>query len=56
MAVPNFLVSFSRDLVAPETFGESDACIIENSEEVKLRSFSTNIHRVEAAVSYKADL
>jgi len=52
----DILIYTDKDLVAPETFGESDACIIENSEEVKLRSFSTNIHRVEAAVSYKADL
>jgi len=52
----DILIYTHKDLVAPETWGESDACIIENSEEVKLRSFSTNIHRVEAAVSYKADL
>jgi len=51
----DILIYTHKDLVAPETWGESDACIIENSEEVKLRSFSTNIHRVEAAVSYKSD-
>jgi len=52
----DILIYTHKDLVAPETWGESDACIIENSEEVKLRSFSTNIHRVEAAVSYKSDM
>lgn len=34
-----------RDSEVPTGWDESDACIIENSEEVKLRSFSTNIHR-----------
>merc|ERR1712117_48208 len=41
----DILIYTHKDLVAPDTWGESDACIIENSEEVKLRSFSTNIHR-----------
>lgn len=32
---------------------ESDAKLIHNSEQVKLRSFSTNIHKVDGLVSYK---
>jgi mitotic spindle assembly checkpoint protein MAD2 len=34
---------------------ESDARLIEtNEEQVKLRSFSTSVHKVEGSVSYKA--
>ena len=44
------------DTKVEEGWGESDPCFISNSEEVKLRSFSTAVHKVEAAVSYKADL
>ena len=50
----DILIYTHKDLEAPVEWGESDACLIQDSEEVKLRSFSTNIHRVEAAVSYKA--
>merc|ERR1711902_43767 len=32
-----------KDLEVPVEWGETDACIIQDSEEVKLRSFSTNI-------------
>ena len=52
----DILIYTHKDLEVPMEWAESDACLIQNSEEVKLRSFSTNIHRVEAAVSYKADL
>ena len=52
----DILIYTHKDLDVPMEWGESDACLIQNSEDVKLRSFSTNIHRVEAAVSYKADL
>jgi len=51
----DILIYSHKDLEVPMEWGESDACLIKNSEEVKLRSFSTNIHRVEAAVSYKAE-
>ena len=38
--------SHFRDLEIPnEEWGESEACLIANPEHVKLRSFSTNIHR-----------
>lgn len=52
----DILIYTHKNLDVPREWGESDGCLIQNSEEVKLRSFSTNIHRVEAAVSYKADL
>ena len=52
----DILIYSHSDTAVPAEWGESDPCYIINSEEVKLRSFSTGIHRVEAAVSYKADL
>nr|XP_002131760.1 mitotic spindle assembly checkpoint protein MAD2A [Ciona intestinalis] len=43
----------NHDLVAPEHWEDSSACLINNSEVVKLRSFSTSVHKVDGAVSYK---
>ncbi len=34
---------------------DSDARLIEDSENVRLRSFSTKVHRVDTMVSYRAD-
>ncbi|XP_076815613.1 mitotic spindle assembly checkpoint protein MAD2A-like isoform X2 [Clavelina lepadiformis] len=42
-----------KNLEAPSQWEDSSACLITNSEEVKLRSFSTSVHRVDGAVSYK---
>jgi len=42
-----------EDVEVPEAMRESGACLITNAEQVKLRSFSTNVHSVEGAVSYK---
>ena len=39
----------------PKLWEDSDPCYIVNSEQVKLRSFNTKIHRVDVAVSYKMD-
>merc|ERR1712194_981853 len=39
----------------PQAWEESDPRYIANSDEVKLRSFTTKVHRVDACVSYKAD-
>merc|ERR1712083_567892 len=52
----DILIYTHSDTDVPSQWGESDPCYIINSEEVKLRSFSTSVQRVEAAVSYKADL
>eukprot|EP00095_Tigriopus_kingsejongensis_P003647 maker-scaffold2352_size16672-snap-gene-0.7 protein:Tk03647 transcript:maker-scaffold2352_size16672-snap-gene-0.7-mRNA-1 annotation:"mitotic spindle assembly checkpoint protein mad2a" len=52
----DILIYTKKDLECPDTWGENDGCMITNSEELKLRSFSTGIHKLEAAVSYKADL
>jgi len=41
----------------PQEWGESDPMhIVGGSQEVRLRSFSTKIHRVEGAVAYKYNL
>ncbi|TRY75092.1 hypothetical protein TCAL_00609 [Tigriopus californicus] len=50
------LIYTKKDVDVPTAWSESDACLISNCEVVKLRSFSTGIHKLEAAVSYKADL
>merc|ERR1712062_418874 len=50
------LIHTHKDLDVPIEWGESEACLIKNPEHVQLRSFSTNIHKVDTAVCYKADL
>ncbi len=39
----------------PKLWEESDPKYIANSDEVRLRSFTTKIHKVDASVTYKAD-
>ena len=39
----------------PTAWEESDPRYITKSDEVRLRSFTTKIHRVDASVTYKAD-
>ena len=39
----------------PQAWEESDPKYISNSDEVKLRPFTTKVHKVDACVSYKAD-
>ena len=49
----DILVYTEKDLNVPQEWGESGACMIDNSQEVKLRSFSTTIHKVDSMVAYK---
>ena len=42
-----------KDVQVPESWGESGPQFIANSEEVKLRSFNTLIHKVDTMVAYK---
>ena len=51
----DLLAYTNRDQDIPETWEESQARIIANSEEVRLRSFSTTVHKVDTMVSYKAE-
>ncbi|XP_041485882.1 mitotic spindle assembly checkpoint protein MAD2A-like [Lytechinus variegatus] len=49
----NLLIYTDKDLNTPEKWEESGPSLIDNSEEVRLRSFTTSIHKVNAMVSYK---
>ena len=51
----DLLVYTNIDQDIPDTWEESQARIIAKSEEVRLRSFSTTIHKVDTMVSYKAE-
>mmetsp|Transcript_46739 Transcript_46739/g.77383 ORF Transcript_46739/g.77383 Transcript_46739/m.77383 type:complete len:203 (+) Transcript_46739:109-717(+) len=50
----DLLVYTDTDVEVPKAWEESDPRYINSSDEVKLRSFTTKVHRVDAAVSYKA--
>ncbi|XP_037068490.1 mitotic spindle assembly checkpoint protein MAD2A-like isoform X2 [Pollicipes pollicipes] len=52
----NLLIHTSRDAEVPEKWDDSPPGFIANSEQVKLRSFSTSVHKVDTVVSYKCDL
>jgi len=51
----DLLVYTPADLAVPVTWEESDPKYINKSNEVRLRSFTTKVHKVETSVSYKAD-
>eukprot|EP00947_MAST-08B_sp_MAST-8B-sp1_P003211 g3211.t1 len=50
----DLLVYANDDAQVPTTWEESDPKYIANSEEVRLRSFTTKVHKVDAMVAYKA--
>lgn len=49
----DLLVYTDKDLVVPDKWEESGPQIISQSEEVRLRSFTTSIHKVSSMVAYK---
>ncbi|EYB98832.1 hypothetical protein Y032_0127g1367 [Ancylostoma ceylanicum] len=49
------LIYTGKETEAPADWVESSACLIKNSEQVQLRSFSTAVHSVNTNVQYKAD-
>ncbi|XP_053627299.1 mitotic spindle assembly checkpoint protein MAD2A isoform X1 [Cherax quadricarinatus] len=51
----DLLVYTYQSADVPEKWAESAPCFIANSQEVRLKSFSTSVHKVEACVSYKTD-
>lgn len=51
----DLLVYTDDDIIVPKAWEESDPKHIQNGDKVKLRSFTTTVHTVESAVSYKAD-
>lgn len=50
----DLLVYANNDINVPLTWEESDPQYIHSSAEVRLRSFTTSIHKVAPTVSYKA--
>ncbi|KAF0719605.1 hypothetical protein AaE_010435 [Aphanomyces astaci] len=49
----DLLVYTDKDVHVPQTWEESDPRLVENSVEVRLRSFTTKVHKVDAMVAYK---
>ncbi|KAG0251353.1 hypothetical protein DFQ27_008822 [Actinomortierella ambigua] len=47
------LCQTEKDVEVPATWSDSDPHFVHNSEQVRLRSFSTNVHRVDALVAYR---
>eukprot|EP01038_Epipyxis_sp_PR26KG_P007380 gene7380-10052_t len=51
----DLLVYADQEATVPVLWEDSDPCLISNAEQVKLRSFSTKIHKLDLMVSYKID-
>jgi len=49
----DLLVYTDKDLEVPDTWDLSDPHFVQNALQVKLKSFSTSVHKVDAAVCYK---
>ncbi|XP_062849190.1 mitotic spindle assembly checkpoint protein MAD2A [Trichomycterus rosablanca] len=49
----DLLIYTDKDLEVPEQWEESGPQLIDQSEEVRLRSFTTSIHKVNSMVAYK---
>jgi len=49
----DLLVYTNKSAVVPKKWEDSDPRYIMNSQEVKLRSFTTTVHKVDSMVSYK---
>lgn len=49
----DLLVYTNKDATVPQKWEDSDPRYIMNSQEVKLRSFTTSVHKVESMVTYK---
>mmetsp|Transcript_20190 Transcript_20190/g.45736 ORF Transcript_20190/g.45736 Transcript_20190/m.45736 type:complete len:209 (+) Transcript_20190:188-814(+) len=49
----DILIYTNKDTVVPVQWQESDAQMVKNAAEVRLRSFDTKIHKVETAVAYR---
>jgi len=51
----DMLIYTNNDAQIPNTWEETDAKFIANQQDVRLRSFTTKVHKVDAMVSYKGD-
>ncbi|KAG0360565.1 putative mitotic spindle checkpoint protein [Gamsiella multidivaricata] len=47
------LCQTEKDAEVPATWSDADPHLIHNAEQVKLRSFSTNLHKIDALVAYR---
>lgn len=51
----DLLIYADRDASVPVEWEDSDARMIEDASTVRLRSFTTKVHRVDALVAYRAE-
>lgn len=51
----DLLVYTDAASAVPSEWEESDPRLVSGAESVRLRSFSTRVHKVETCVAYKAD-
>uniref|UniRef100_A0A6U4J3D9 HORMA domain-containing protein n=1 Tax=Hemiselmis andersenii TaxID=464988 RepID=A0A6U4J3D9_HEMAN len=51
----DLLIYTDNDVSVPQAWEESDPKYINNQQEVRLRSFSTTVHKVDAMVAFKTD-
>jgi mitotic spindle assembly checkpoint protein MAD2 len=49
----DLLVYTKKSASLPSKWEDSDPCYIMNSQEVKLRSFTTSVHKVDSMVTYR---
>mmetsp|Transcript_18693 Transcript_18693/g.30621 ORF Transcript_18693/g.30621 Transcript_18693/m.30621 type:complete len:231 (+) Transcript_18693:45-737(+) len=49
----DLLIYTNTTAMVPKKWADSDPCYIMNSQEVKLRSFTTSFHKVDSMVTYK---
>jgi mitotic spindle assembly checkpoint protein MAD2 len=49
----DLLVYTDKEVLVPSTWEDSDPRYIQNAEEVKLRSLSTKVHKINTSVAYK---
>ncbi|KAG7336725.1 HORMA domain containing protein [Nitzschia inconspicua] len=49
----DLLVYTKKEAAVPAKWEDSDPCYIMNSQEVKLRSFTTSVHKVDSMVTYR---
>ncbi|KAG0203025.1 Mitotic spindle checkpoint component mad2 [Mortierella sp. NVP41] len=47
------LCQTEKDAEVPATWSDADPHMVQNAEQVKLRSFSTNRHKIDAMVAYR---
>jgi mitotic spindle assembly checkpoint protein MAD2 len=49
----DLLMYTDKECEAPPEWEDAAPCVINNCQELKMRSFSTSVHKLETAVCYK---